>query len=124
MEQQTTPPTAGDTAQCDERVLLNELAIDDAAMALGLSPEATTKIKDFCRNIACGEVNAMTVKTFADGLSHDDDVKNADADGYLRGKNEKITLENRFDGSHNQHAARASVVPRYARRSIWDIDDI
>ena len=57
------------------------------------------------------------------GVTHDDDVRNADGEGYLRGRNEKIEFENRFDQSAEARAERNSVTPRFARRSIWDIAD-
>lgn len=105
----------------EERRVLNELAIDDAATAMKLEADDVAKIKQLCGEIMRGEVSQMAVKTIMAGLSHDTDVKNAEGEGYIRGRNEKIELENHFDKYADSEAEAHSVVPRFARRSIWDI---
>lgn len=107
----------------DERQLLNELAIDDAASAMKLGTDDVAKIKALCGEIVRGEVSPTAVKTIVAGLCHDTDVKNAEGEGYLRGRNEKIELENHFDKYADSEAEAGSVMPRFARRSIWDIAD-
>lgn len=107
----------------EERQLLNELAIDDFAQAEKVEAEAVAQLKALCGEIVRGEVSATTLRTILAGVTHDDDVRNADGEGYLRGRNEKIEFENRFDQNAEARAERNSVMPRFARRSIWDIAD-
>lgn len=103
--------------------LLNDLAIDDMATAMNIEAEKVAKIKSYCRNILSGEVGEDAVKTILAGMAHDEDVKNAECEGYLRGRNEKIKVENHFEKYAEERAYADSVMPRFARRSIWDIED-
>lgn len=121
MKQENTPNVSATTAE--DCQLLNELAIDDVACAMKTGADIVVQTKEICRQITRGEVSATTIKTIMAGLTHDDDVRNAEGEGYLRGKNEKIELENRFDQDAEMRAARNGVVPRFVRRSIWDISD-
>ena len=107
----------------EERQLLNELAIDDFARAKQVDADTVAQLKNICGEIARGEVSETAIRTILAGVTHDDDVRNADGEGYLRGRNEKIELENRFDSNAEARAERNSVMPRFARRSIWDIAD-
>ncbi|MGN0213397.1 MAG: hypothetical protein ACI4AH_01140 [Muribaculaceae bacterium] len=121
MKQENTPTASASDAE--DRQLLNELAVDDVACAMKIGADVVSQIKEICGQIVRGEVNATAIKTIMAGVTHDDDVRNAEGEGYLRGKNEKIELENRFDQDAEKHAARNGLVPRFVRRSIWDITD-
>ena len=45
-------------------------------------------------------------------------IENADAAGYLRGRNEAIEASRHFDGG--DETAEPAPFPRYARRSMWE----
>jgi len=123
-EKNTNPSenTEQPTNHCD-CAILNDLAIDDMATAMNIEAEKVTKIKSYCRKILSGEVEEDAVKTILAGMAHDEDVKNAESEGYLRGRNEKIKVENHFEKYAEERAYADSVMPRFARRSIWDIED-
>ena len=105
-----------------EAWLLAELAIDDAATAQMLDADVVAQIKDLCQSICRGEVSADAIAMLLAGINHDRDVSAAYGEGYLRGKNEKIATLHRFDSDAESIAQRHSVTPRFARRSIWDLE--
>ena len=113
--------SAADVPQSDAW-LLAELAIDDAAAAQALDADDVAKLKELCRSICRGEVNDDAIAIMLAGITHDRDVSAADNKGYLRGKNEKIATLHRFESDAESIAKRNSVTPRFARRSIWDLE--
>ena len=124
MNNENTPmeqPTTADVPQSDAW-LLAELAIDDAAAAQALESDDVAKLKELCRSICRGEVNDDAIAIMLAGITHDRDVSAADNEGYLRGKNEKIATLHRFESDAESIAKRNSVTPRFARRSIWDLE--
>ncbi len=123
MEEENTLMQQPEMNSGEDLMLLNDLAIDDAATAMNIEADAGTQIKTYCREIMRGEVSASAVKMLLAGLRHDDDVKNAEGEGYIRGRNEKIELQQRFEQYSEEYARANSVMPRFARRSIWDIEE-
>ena len=59
------------------------------------------------------------LNTLAHGATHAADVQNADAAGYLRGRNEKIEAVLQPEPEEETPLA-TPVFPRYCRCSIWD----
>ena len=123
MNNENTPmeQPAADVPQSDAW-LLAELAIDDAAAAQALESDDVAKLKELCRSICRGEVSDDAIALMLAGITHDRDVSAADNEGYLRGKNEKIATLHRFESDAESIAKRNSVTPRFARRSIWDLE--
>ena len=123
MNNENTPmeQPAADVPQSDAW-LLAELAIDDAAAAQALDADDVAKLNELCRSICRGEVNDDAIALMLAGITHDRDVSAADNEGYLRGKNEKIATLHRFESDAESIAKRNSVTPRFARRSIWDLE--
>ncbi len=124
MNNENTPmeqPTTADVSQSDAW-LLAELAIDDAVAARVLDADDVAKLKELCRSICRGEVSDDAIALMLAGITHDRDVSAADNEGYLRGKNEKIATLHRFESDAESIAKRNSVTPRFARRSIWDLE--
>ena len=120
-ENTTMEQPATDVPQSDAW-LLAELAIDDAAAAQALDADDVAKLKELCRCICRGEVSDDAIAIMLAGITHDRDVSAADNEGYLRGKNEKIATLHRFESDAESIAKRNSVTPRFARRSIWDLE--
>ena len=113
MEDENTLMQQPEMNSGEDLMLLNDLAIDDAATAMNIEADAVTQIKTYCREIMRGEVSASAVKMLLAGLRHDD----------IRGRNEKIELQQRFEQYSEEYARANSVMPRFARRSIWDIEE-
>ncbi|MGM9869629.1 MAG: hypothetical protein ACI30R_08410 [Sodaliphilus sp.] len=68
--------------------------------------------------IKTGEVSADAIQILSQGITHDEDVKNAETEGYLRGRNEKIATAT---GVPEEDAeVKPATFPRYHRRSVWD----
>ena len=57
--------------------------------------------------------------TLVRGITHDADVKNADAAGFLRGRNEKIEAVLHPE-PQDDDATVTPIFPRYCRRSVWE----
>ena len=101
-QEQTTSPTI------EERIA--ELALDETA---------TRQLASLTAGMNADDITTDLLTTLARGIMHDEDVQNADAAGYLRGRNEKIetVLHPQPD---DEEAQTSPVFPRYCRRSIWD----
>ena len=92
----------------------------DAAAKMGLSAATAQQVQRMLQPIAHGEVDDAVINLLALSLSRDEDLKNADAEGYRRGRNEKIDLLTRPMNALDDPDAHPSQFPRYNRRSIWD----
>ena len=57
------------------------------------------------------------VRLIVNALNHDEDVKNAEATGYLRGRNEVIEVANHFN---DEMTPKPVNFPVYRKRSFWD----
>lgn len=124
-EQQTgtevTPPPfchSDETIEAQEPVPTPTLA--ERIAALGLSEETAQRLTVLTENLDNAAATDELLSTLAQGISHDEDVNNADAAGYLRGRNEKIDVVMRPEPQDDEEAHAAPVFPRYCRRSIWD----
>ena len=91
----------------------------DRITGLGLDENASASLTRLTQGLSPDEVSDDLLATLAQGVMHDNDVQNADAAGYLRGRNEKIeaVLHPQPDDDDPQPTP---VFPRYCRRSIWD----
>ena len=92
----------------------------DRAMAIGLDEGTAEQLTRLTEGLETGHLSDELLATLAKGLAHDDDVQNADAAGYLRGRNEKIEAVVRTQPEPPDDATPTPVFPRYCRRSIWD----
>ena len=92
----------------------------DRARAMGLEDGAAQQLSELTQGIHSEEISDALLTALALGITHDEDVQNADAAGYLRGRNEKIeaVLHPQPQDEEDTHAT--PVFPRYCRRSIWD----
>lgn len=87
--------------------------------ALGIDEPLTQRIIQLTEGLDSAAASDELLRVIASGISHDEDVKNADAEGYLRGKNEKIeTVMHPQPADDGPEAT--PVFPRYCRRSVWD----
>lgn len=92
----------------------------DRIAVLGLDEENNAKLRQLTDGIDPQNVSSDLLDTLARGVTHDNDVENADAAGYLRGRNEKIEAVLHPEPDSNVEAEATPVFPRYCRRSIWD----
>lgn len=111
----TQPPKAEEPPKPAQNLAT---AIDEAAAKAGLSVKDARRIKLLLEPVAKGAVDEQIVTMLAQALNRDEDLKNADAAGYVRGKNEKIDIVNRFDGGETE--TRPVNFPLYNKRGFWD----
>ena len=91
----------------------------DRITELGLDEATAASLTELTQGLRPDEVSADLLATIARGITHDDDVQNADAAGYLRGRNEKIEAV-LHPQPQDEEPQGQPVFPRYCRRSIWD----
>lgn len=98
---------------------------DDATMKmLKRFPRVCGRIAEIMREHA----ENVALELLSKGLGFDDAVANADKEGYLRGKNEKIELVKNHrmpqldtDTAVEDNAEqRRSLFPQYSKKSIWE----
>ena len=94
----------------------------DRARAMGLNEDTAQHLSELAAGIPSEGISDDLLATLALGISHDEDVQNADAAGYLRGRNEKIeaVLHPEPQDEEEAPATATPVFPRYCRRSIWE----
>lgn len=116
-----TPPPfrpSEETQEGKEAVPVNALA--SKLEALGLDDATTNRLTELTTGLEAEALSPELLDTLARGVTRDDDVKNADAAGYLRGRNEKIEAVLHQQPHDEEEASPTPVFPRYCRRSIWD----
>ena len=92
----------------------------DRVAAMGLDEDTTQRLTQLTQGIVPDGLSDDLLTTLARGITHDEDVQNADASGYLRGRNEKIEAVLHPQPQDEDEAQATPVFPRYCRRSIWD----
>ena len=93
----------------------------DRTAALGLDKQTSQRLSQLIEGINPDRITDDVIATLVRGITHDDDVQNADAAGYLRGRNEKIEAVLQPEPDHEPEEPQPlPSFPRYCRRSIWD----
>ena len=92
----------------------------DKIAALGVDEETADRLQTLTQGLDTESVTSDLLDTLVRGVTHDSDVQNADATGYLRGRNEKIEAVLHPEPEENEDTDSSPVFPRYCRRSIWD----
>ena len=87
---------------------------------MGLDEPTSSRMSELTTGLDSQAVTPELLSTLARGITHDEDVQNADAAGYLRGRNEKIETVMHPQPQDEDEAQATPVFPRYCRRSIWD----
>lgn len=95
-----------------------ETAIEEACSRHALDPDSQQRIKEVLTAAGATVATADVVDLLAKALRHDEDVSNAEASGYLRGRNEKI--DNALKKPRSSDPPSPANFPRYVKQSIWD----
>lgn len=86
-----------------------------------LEPQLARQVEQLAQTIKdAPTLDADTVAMLVKALEHDEDVKNADAAGYIRGRNDKIDVVLARPVPLDEAPETTALIPRYNRRSIWD----
>lgn len=92
----------------------------DRIAGLALDESDAKRLINLTAGLENEAVTSDLLDTLARGVTHDNDVQNADATGYLRGRNEKIEAVLHPQPEENEETDATPVFPKYCRRSIWD----
>lgn len=99
---------------------MNEHEIAEKIGALDLDQAVNDQLTQLIQGMDAEHVTPELLSTLAHGITHDEDVQNADAAGYLRGRNEKIEAVLHPQPDAGDESQTTPVFPRYNRRSVWD----
>ncbi|MBR4830012.1 MAG: hypothetical protein IKZ92_09480 [Muribaculaceae bacterium] len=95
-------------------------SLNERISAMGLDEQTARQLESLTAGIDPSNVTTELLTTLAQGVTHDNDVENADAAGYLRGRNEKIEAVLHPQPDSPDESESIPVFPRYCRRSVWD----
>ena len=85
---------------------------------LGVSESTATSARTIIDSIEAGKPPSENfVKLIVNALNHDEDMKNAEAAGYLRGRNETIEAASNLQ---DEQTPKPVNFPIYRKRSFWD----
>lgn len=87
---------------------------------LKLDEETAKEVKQLLEPMGEVGVTEELVRALATAVNHEEEVSNAEATGYLRGRNENIEAECHFSVEKNEQDLAEISFPRYVRRSVWD----
>ena len=121
-EKVTPPPFRQSEEPIEAQKPSTSPTLADRARAMGLNDDTAQHLSELAAGIPSEGISDDLLATLARGISHDEDVQNADAAGYLRGRNEKIevVLHPEPQDEEEGPATATPVFPRYCRRSIWE----
>lgn len=109
-QQETAPPEPQDSAGSLDSIF------EEMGTTASVKAAARAILAPLEQGNAPGKELAELVVT---ALTHDEDLKNAEAAGYLRGRNESIEEACKtVDGQHEE--AAPVKFPIYRKRSFWD----
>ena len=94
--------------------------LEDRIAQLALDEDLSKRLTELTDGLPASSLSTEVLTTLVRGLTHDDDVKNAYAAGFLRGRNEKIETVMHQRPDNDVEAESTPVFPQYCRRSIWD----
>ena len=101
--------------------ILHPLASDDVQQLLekmGVSESIATSARVIVQSLREGNASSESiVKLVVQALCHDEDLKNAETQGYLRGRNEVIAAAST---PPDDKSPRPLNFPIYTKRSFWD----
>ena len=93
----------------------------DRITALGLDEDTSSRLTQLTAGMDNTAATDDLLNILVRGITHDADVENANAEGYLRGRNEKIeTVLPPERDAMSDAPEPTPVFPQYCRRSIWD----
>ena len=85
---------------------------------LGVSESTATSARTTIDSIETGKTPSENfVKLIVNALNHDEDMRNAEAAGYLRGRNETIEAASNLQ---DEQTPKPVNFPIYRKRSFWD----
>lgn len=114
-QNEASAPQEQETVVAEQPQLLDE--VGEILERLGVSEGIATSARALLDTVKDGKTpGANFVKLIVNALSHDEDVKNAEAAGYLRGRNEVIEAATKAD---DQEPTPVNF-PIYRKRSFWD----
>ncbi|MBQ2163965.1 MAG: hypothetical protein II445_05595 [Muribaculaceae bacterium] len=116
-ESDTLPVTTGNE-QHEPQAEAMQSSLDDIIGDMNISGSVAATAKAILEPLEKGTAPSKSiVELIVKALNHDEDVKNADAAGYLRGRNETIEAATR---AIEEQEPQPITFPVYRKRSFWD----
>lgn len=115
-QDEASAPQEQETVVAEQPQLRDE--VGEILEQLGVSDSVAASTRALLDTIKDGKAPGENfVKLIVSALSHDEDIKNAEAAGYLRGRNEVIEAATMAD---NDQEPTPVNFPIYRKRSFWD----
>lgn len=116
-ESDASPATTGNE-QREPQAEATQSSLDDIIGDMNISGSVAATAKAILEPLEKGTAPSKSiVELIVKALNHDEDVKNADAAGYLRGRNETIEAATR---AIEEQEPQPITFPVYRKRSFWD----
>ena len=122
-QNEASAPQEQETVVAEQPQLLDEVGeilerLGEILERLGVSDSVAASTRALLDTVKGGKAPGENfVKLIVSALSHDEDIKNAEAAGYLRGRNEVIEAATKVD---NDQEPTPVNFPIYRKRSFWD----
>lgn len=117
----TPPPFCPNETEAGPQEQAASPTLAERIAQLALDEDDSRRLAALTAGLDADSLSSELLTTLAQGVTHDTDVQNADATGYLRGRNEKIEAVLQPEPEQDEEATVAvPAFPRYNRRSIWD----
>lgn len=101
---------------CDEEPRRDDVQI--VLERMGVSESVANTAKVIIQSLKDGNASSESVvKLVVQALRHDEDLKNAETQGYLRGRNEVIEAAT---NAADEKSPKPVNFPIYSKRSFWD----
>lgn len=120
LEPQVPTPPPFNPGDASQEAQPSTPTLHDQIAEMGLDESTSARLNELTTGLDAQSVSPALLTTLARGITHDEDVQNADAAGYLRGRNEKIETMLHPQPQDEDETQATPVFPRYCRRSIWD----
>jgi len=105
----------------DNRPAAVSPTVEQVLATLDLTAEQRESLSQVVGGLDPATLTAPLLALLHQGVKHDEDVRDADAAGYLRGRNDNIDAVLRTQPVADEAAAeRRPMFPVYHRRSVWD----
>ena len=100
-----------------------EAVVETTVAIMGLPTDVGERVKSLLSDLGATSATPEQVALLAHAMNRDEELRDADTTGYLRGRNEQIDATQHFPPSADSPSVEQEppAFPRYNRRSVWNL---
>ena len=97
--------------------------VETTVAIMGLPTDVGERVKSLLSGLGATSATPEQVALLAHATNRDEELRDADTTGYLRGRNEQIDATQHFPPSADTAPVEQEppAFPRYNRRSVWNL---